>query len=418
MGPGAAAGGISVPLPQPRERCRHRYNQRTPLRAGRRRTGARSSRRAPRPSRSRSLADLASSNSASAAGRRRALRRRLGKGASPEGAPGNKSAPRGAGGTAGARGPRPRRVATAPLAAAPAPGARPPAEFARLLQPRPESKKRFPLGPRVPKGPGRWRDESLRSRETLRGEQAQPPPFPSQLPYAPRPPRCPGSRASALSSCKENPERGGNWVGGGGPQTVRLHPGAWTPPPPHQERPQSPPSGPDSPFSELGSASPRPLFSGQGFLSRLLGTPRTQTTLLGRPPSSADKETLPGSPAAPRPHPASPNRRDSLPNCDPSPPHHGVAALSPPLPPGPAVGATGGGGMKFWLGFWAGRTRWSQPARPPVAAVGGGERENAGCGCAGRSAFNLQRTLGSRIRRPLQMLHSPLGSPHPTPLAH
>lgn len=52
------------------------------------------------------------------------------------------------------------------------------------------------------------------------------------------------------------------------------------------------------------SASPRPLFPGHSFLNCLLRFPKTRTTLPGRPPCFADKEALPGPPAAPLPNPA------------------------------------------------------------------------------------------------------------------
>ena len=56
-------------------------------------------------------------------------------------------------------------------------------------------------------------------------------------------------------------------------------------------------------------ASSSPLSPGPGFLNRLLKFPKTWTGLPARPPHSADKEALPGPPAAPRPDPAWPKQQ-------------------------------------------------------------------------------------------------------------
>lgn len=166
------------------------------------------------------------------------------------------------------------------------------------------------LGPRVPKVPGSLAgrvpaveaNTPRRVSETILTSTPQPvlqSLNPSKMSPALPPLHSPPRR--------KNQERGGNWVGG--PQARRVHAGACLPtsapaPRPHPGEAPELALGPDSPFSKPGSASPRPLLPGQGFLNRLLGAPKTQTTLLGRPPCSADKETLPRSAGCATPQPS------------------------------------------------------------------------------------------------------------------
>lgn len=138
-------------------------------------------------------------------------------------------------GTTGARGsPRPLWVATAPLAAVLAPGALPPAEFARLLQPRQESKgkgffRRFRVaGGTSPCGPGKHSAESKRNHSHFHSPvSVSQSPNPSKMSPA-LPPLRPPPR-------KKNQERGGNCVGG--PQARRVHAEPGSLPPRQAPRP-------------------------------------------------------------------------------------------------------------------------------------------------------------------------------------
>lgn len=241
-------------------------------------------------------------------------------------------------GTTGARGsPRPLWVATAPLAAVLAPGALPPAEFARLLQPQQESKGKVFSWPAGPEGAGSLtgRVPAVQGNTLRRASETILTSTPQPLSYSPSTlPRCPllSRLCVHLLAKRTRREEETAWgVHKPGVCTRSLDPYLRARrPAPTQERLQNSPSRPDFPFSKMGFASPRPLFPGQVFLNLLFRAPKTQTALLGRPPYFADKETLPRSAGCATPQPSQAQTAGThFRTMDPSPSHHWLEGLSP-----------------------------------------------------------------------------------------
>lgn len=150
----------------------------------------------------------------------------------PRARSGNKALAGEQAGTTGAPGnPRPLWVATAPSAAVLAPGALPPVNSPGFCSPGKKARGEvlsWPAGPQgsrvagwtSPCGPGKHSAESKRNHSHSHSlasvlQSLDPSKMSPALVLLRSPP------------CKKNQERGGNWVGG--PQTRRLHPGAWIP---------------------------------------------------------------------------------------------------------------------------------------------------------------------------------------------